>query len=213
MKKLISPHNSLNRRNFIKKFSAAALLVPSAMVLNQHALAQSSLAKKSDSPAIKLAPELDVPYWIDAEGKETSPFTLAAHKGKWIFLKCFQNWCPGCHATGFPTLRKLVKTFGNDHERIAFAAIQTTFEGHHTNNKAALRPLQLRYETPIPYGHDAGNPKLAKEVAAHYPSTMRNYATRGTPWMLIIAPDRTLVYSNFHINDDALIDYFQKEFA
>ena len=197
-----------SRRHFIKQSAAAAIITPSTLLLNQQ-----SFAKEDKTLSAKLAPELTVPFWIDENGKETSPFTLASNEGKWIFLKCFQNWCPGCHATGFPTLRKMVKTFGNNHEKIAFAAIQTTFEGHYTNNKAALRPLQLRYETPIPYGHDAGNPDLNRDKPGHYPSTMYRYGTRGTPWMLIISPERQLVFSNHHINVDALIEFFQKEFA
>ena len=205
MKKITSTLHS--RRQFLKQSAAASILTPSAFLLHQQAQAQQS------NTEAKFAPELTVPYWIDGNGNETNPFTLAANEGKWIFLKCFQNWCPGCHASGFPTLKKLVKTFGTDHEKIAFAAIQTTFEGHYTNNKEALRPLQLRYETPIPYGHDAGNPKLSRDEAEHYPSTMYNYGTRGTPWLLIIAPNRQLLYSNYHINVDSLIEFFKTEFA
>ena len=48
-----------------------------------------------------MAPELEVGYWIDANGKPAS-FSLAENEGKWVFLKCFQNFCPGCHKFGFP---------------------------------------------------------------------------------------------------------------
>lgn len=158
------------------------------------------------------APELRVPYWIDEEGKETKAFTLADHEGKWVFLKCFQNWCPGCHSHGFPTLQKLVETFGTENKNIAFAAIQTTFEGHYTNNKAALRPLQLRYKSPIPFGHDSGNPDLNRSDPKHFPNTMFDYKTRGTPWLIVITPDRQVAYSNHHVNTDALIEYFNSIF-
>ena len=159
------------------------------------------------------APELRVPYWIDGEGKETKAFTLADHEGKWVFLKCFQNWCPGCHSHGFPTLQKLVETFGTEHEKISFAAIQTTFEGHYTNNVEALRSLQLRYESPIPFGHDEGDPDLDRSDPKHYPNTMFDYRTRGTPWLIIITPSRQVAYSNHHINTDALIDHLKSLFA
>lgn len=195
------------RREFIKRSTTAAILTPSAALISQPTLAQSAKQK------VQMAPELEVPYWIDGKGNQTEAFTLAQHKNKWVFLKCFQNWCPGCHASGFPTLKKMVKTFGTNHEKIAFAAIQTTFEGHYTNNIEALRPLQLRYETPIPYGHDAGNPDLSRNNPGHFPNTMRTYATRGTPWIIIIAPNRQVVFSNFHMNVDPVIEYFKKEFA
>ncbi|MGH1539661.1 MAG: TlpA family protein disulfide reductase [Arenicella sp.] len=194
------------RRNFVKSAVSGMILSQSGIITSQ-ALAQNSTSVTA------YAPELRVPYWIDADGKKTSPFTLAANKNKYIFLKCFQNWCPGCHSSGFPTLQKLVKTFGTNHEKITFAAIQTTFEGHYTNNKSALRSLQLRYDTPIPYGHDEGDPDVSRSDPKHYPNTMHDYRTRGTPWLIIISPERQVVFSDFHINVDALIDHLQKEFA
>lgn len=195
------------RREFVQRSAAAAILTPSTALITQSASAQSS------QPERRIAPELTVPHWIDGKGNKTDAFTLAQHENKWVVLKCFQNWCPGCHATGFPALKKLVKTFGTENENITFAAIQTTFEGHYTNNKQALRPLQLRYDTPIPYGHDAGDPDLSRENPAHYPNTMRDYGTRGTPWFIIIAPNRQIVFSHFHLNVDAVIEHFKQQFA
>ena len=198
---------NLNRRNFLKQ-SACSTILTSGIIGSQLAHSQNSTLEYQP-----LAPELKVPYWIDGNGDEMEPFTLAQHTNKWVFLKCFQNWCPGCHASGFPALKKIVKTFGTSHEKIAFAAIQTTFEGHYTNNKAALRPLQLRYESSIPFGHDAGDPDLPRTDPAHYPNTMREYSTRGTPWIIVISPNGHVVYGNFHINIDALIDYLKEDFA
>ena len=200
-------HPLFSRRRFIKRSAAAAILTPATLMPFQGTSAQTG--KKST----RFAPELSVPYWIDGNGDKTDAFTLSQHENKWIVLKCFQNWCPGCHATGFPALKKMVQAFGPDHEKIAFAAIQTTFEGHYTNNKSALRPLQLKYETPIPYGHDAGNPELERNEPGHYPNTMRDFGTRGTPWIIIIAPNRQIVFSHFHLNVDAVIEYFQQQFA
>lgn len=196
-----------SRRNFLKHSASSTLLTTNLTTIGT-AFSQNNQLKNKP-----ITPELYVPHWIDGNGKETTPFTLAQHENKWIFLKCFQNWCPGCHSSGFPALRKIVKTFGTDHEKIAFAAIQTTFEGYYTNNKAALRPLQLRYETPIPFGHDAGNPSLPKTNPKHYPNTMRDFNTRGTPWIIIISPDRHIVFENFHIKIDLLIDHLKTEFA
>ena len=56
------------------------------------------------------APELEVGYWIDEHGKSAS-FSMAKAREKWVYLKCFQNWCPGCHAHGFPALKKVADAF------------------------------------------------------------------------------------------------------
>ena len=55
------------------------------------------------------APELRVPYWIDGDGHERAPLTLAELGDGYKVIYCFQHWCPGCHSRGFPTLKKLVK--------------------------------------------------------------------------------------------------------
>lgn len=202
------------RRYLLKLgFSGAAVTATGGVVGQFFGGDFTTLANAQNNKPLPIAPELRVPYWINGEGKKMNAFTLSSQKGKWVFLKCFQNWCPGCHSHGFPTLQKLVETFGVEHEEIAFAAIQTTFEGHHTNNKAALRSLQLRYKTPIPYGHDEGNSSLKRSDPRHFPNTMLDYQTRGTPWLIVITPDRQISYSNHHINTDALIDYLQSVFS
>ena len=75
------PQNTHNigRRNFIKHSASDLLLAQTGLV--------SHIA--SAAPVIHTAPELQVPYWIDGKGKQTSAFTLAQHKDKWVFLKCF----------------------------------------------------------------------------------------------------------------------------
>ena len=71
------------------------------------------------------APELDIDYWIDADGEPAS-FSIAESRGKWTFLKCFQNWCPGCHSSGFPSLKAFADEF-HDNPKVAIAGIQTVF--------------------------------------------------------------------------------------
>jgi len=149
---------------------------------------------------------------IDGQGKEQAPFSIAANKGKWIYLKCFQEWCPACHSVGFPNLQKLVAEFPN-HENLVSAVVQTTFEGHWTNTFSALRKNQLRYSLDLPFGHDPGNIELPAEEAGRYPATMASYRTGGTPWVVLINPDGLVVFNDFHINMDSLITYFKKELA
>lgn len=153
-----------------------------------------------------MAPELELDYWIDAEGKPAD-FSITESRGKWVFLKCFQSWCPGCHSSGFPTLQKFSAAFA-DHPKVAIAGIQTVFEGFQSNTQEDVRELQLRYELPIIMGHDAGDPK-----GEHRPQTMIDYRTGGTPWLILIAPDGAVVFNDFHVNPEKLIDYISEQVA
>jgi hypothetical protein len=36
---------------------------------------------------------------------------------------------------------------------------------------------------------------------------MLDYRTGGTPWMILISPQRKVVYNNFNINVDKVIEY------
>ena len=91
---------------------------------------------------------------------------------------------------------------------MAVAAIQTVFEGFSSNTRDAVRELQLRYELPIPMGHDAGSPD-----GERLPSTMLNYRTGGTPWVIIIEPGGTVGYNDYHINGDRFIELLRNELA
>lgn len=152
----------------------------------------------------QLAPELELDYWIDANGDPGS-FSVAASRGKWVLLKCFQDWCPGCHSSGFPSLQAFSNAF-HDHPAVAIAAIQTVFEGFSTNTVEDVRKLQTKYALPIMMGHDPGDPE-----GDHRPQTMRKYRTGGTPWMIVIDPDGQVVYNHYHINHDKLIEFIRSQ--
>lgn len=152
------------------------------------------------------APELKVDYWIDSEGKDAN-FSVKDAAGKWVFLKCFQNWCPGCHSSGFPTLQAFSKAFYG-HPKVAIAGIQTVFEGFSSNSQKAVRELQLRYELPIVMGHNPGDPD-----GNHRPTTMIDYRTGGTPWLILINPEGTVVFNDFHVNTEKLIEYVGEQIA
>jgi len=152
----------------------------------------------------RAAPELQVDYWLDRNGEPTT-YSIGAARGKWIFLKCFQNWCPGCHKHGFPTLKKVADAFDGD-DRVSVAAVQTVFEGFGSNTRDAVRELQLRYELPIPMGHDPGSPD-----GERLPTTMLDYRTGGTPWMIVIEPGGTVAYNDYHINGDKFIELLKTE--
>jgi thiol-disulfide isomerase/thioredoxin len=152
----------------------------------------------------RAAPELQVDYWIDRDGQD-SRFQLADQQGKWVFLKCFQSWCPGCHAHGFPALKQISDALA-DNPKVAFAGIQTVFEGHYTNTVDMVREIQLRYDLQMPMGHDPG-------LEGGHPQTMVDYRTGGTPWMILINPERQVVYNDFGIDVDKAIAFLASQTA
>ena len=174
-------------------------------------LSKTALAKPQARFGIngQPAPELNVEYWIGGNG-EPADFSIAASAGKWVFLKCFQNWCPGCHSSGFPTLKAFADEF-HDHPKVAIAAIQTVFEGFRTNTREAVRELQLRYDLPIVMGHDPGG--QTAEDGDHRPQTMVQYRTGGTPWIILIDPTGTVVFNDFRINRTRLIEFIHEQVA
>ena len=182
----------ITRRRLIK----SGLYTLAAAALSESKLANAASAGYEIKG--RVAPELKVDYWIDQNGKSTD-FKLSEHQGKWVFLKCFQSWCPGCHAHGFPALKKISDALA-DNPNIAFAAIQTVFEGRYTNTVDKVREIQLRYDLRLPMGHDPGGNNGR-------PYTMVDYRTGGTPWMILINPEREVVYNGFSINADKAIEF------
>lgn len=150
------------------------------------------------------APELKVEYWIDKNGDPTQ-FQLADHEGKWVFLKGFQSWCPGCHSHGLPTLKKISDALA-DNPKVVFAGIQTVFEGSWINTQSKVRKTQLQYDLQIPMGHDPGG-----EDGRSY--TMIDYRTGGTPWMILINPQRKVIFNDFGINADKAIEFLKEKTA
>lgn len=152
------------------------------------------------------APLLRVLYWIDASGAPTR-FDPRVIEGRWVFLKCFQSWCPGCHKHGFPTLKEVVDAFGSE-ERVQILAVQTVFEGFGVNTRDKVREIQLQYELPILMGHDAGDPD-----GDHRPRTMRDYRTGGTPWIVVAAPDGEVIFNDYQLNAKRFIAFLNEQLA
>ncbi len=196
----------ISRRTLIKSGITGTLGL-AATSLSSSLLAQSTRGIKNQR-----APELNIPYWIDGQGKEREPFNIAEHRGKWVYLKCFQEWCPACHSVGFPNLQKLVTAFPTN-EHVVSAVIQTTFEGHSINTVDALRKNQLRYDLDLPFAHDPGDTQLPNHDPGHYPLTMASYRTGGTPWVVIINPLGTVVFNDFHVNIDKFIQFLKQQTA
>ncbi|MGH1438514.1 MAG: peroxiredoxin family protein [Cellvibrionaceae bacterium] len=208
----MNSQHSLSRRNLIKATILGGIGLGSAASPLSLFAQDTQSQKRTRGIQGQTAPELQVPYWIDGKGKEQKAFNIAANRGKWVYLKCFQNWCPGCHSIGFPGLQKLVKAFPN-HNQLAIAAIQTTFEGFSSNNQDALRKNQLRYELDIPFGHDSGDSNAPHGDRQRYPNTMVSYRTGGTPWIVVINPQGQVVFNDFHIDTDKFIQFLSQQFA
>ncbi len=192
----------LSRRQFLQKSSLLALsLLPLANPSSLFAAAGGQYGIKGLQ-----APPLKMNYWIDSAG-QPAEFNQSQVDGKWVYLKCFQNWCPGCHEYGFPALKKVADEFHKD-ERVEVLGVQTVFEGFGINSQDSVRELQLRYKLPIMMGHDPGNP-----AGNRHPRTMREYRTGGTPWVVIIAPNGQVIYNQFHIDADKFITFLHQQLA
>ena len=144
------------------------------------------------------APELRVQRWIGEDGGiSVAPLKLSDLGTGPKILFASQHWCRGCHAHGFPTLQRLHGALSS--KGVGFAVIQTVFEGAHENTFDKLRVNQLKYELPVPYGHDE------PPTGATLPTFMEDYRTRGTPWFTVIDADGLIVFSDFNLDADLLV--------
>jgi len=141
------------------------------------------------------APTWGVTQWHQLpQGKEK--LDVADFKGKVIYLYCFQSWCPGCHKSGFPTL-KAVSSHYKDNDKVAFVTIQTVFEGANVNTfERGKKVVTDKFGLSIPFGQSGGEKRSP---------LMRSYRTGGTPWTVIIDPEGKVVFNEFHIKSDAAI--------
>lgn len=157
---------------------------------------------ESNKKQVFKAPEFEVNNWIDANGNKIEPIKLSGFKGKFKVVYCFQSWCPGCHSKGFPDLKKMVEGL-TVNKNVVFLAIQTVFEGHESNTYEKVIETQKQYDLKIPFGHDAGVD--GKSIS----NIMKNYQTGGTPWFLFIDKQDNVVFSDFHLNPDAAIEFLK----
>ena len=68
------------------------------------------------------------------------------------------------------------------------------FEGHDYNSRDKLRKNQLEWDLKIPMAHAAGNSETHE-----IPEIMKKYRSGGTPWKVIINPEGTVIFNQFHI--------------
>ena len=150
------------------------------------------------------APSWSVSKWHQLP-KNLKELNVEDYKGKVLYLYFFQSWCPGCHKTGFPNLKKLHEKFKDD-KLVEFVAIQTTFEGHGINTDKKLEPIAKRYELPIPFGQSKGENGT--------PDIMKKYRSGGTPWVVIVDKNGRVQFNDYHIESGkaaSLIESLKKK--
>lgn len=151
------------------------------------------------------APPWLVKQWVDEDGQCRDPVQLSDFAGKWKVVYCFQSWCPGCHSHGVPALRQMVEALEGNGE-VAFVAVQTVFEGFETNDYDAMLKFQKDAALSIPFGHDPGDASTGNRS-----SMMYHYRSGGTPWFIVIDPNDQVVFSEFRIDADQAVEFFNKE--
>lgn len=151
------------------------------------------------------APNLRVRHWINAQGREVDAISLSDLGAGYKLIFCFQHWCPSCHSFGFPAFKKMVEALGK--REFGFAVVQTVFEGAEQNGPARLREMQLQYDLAVPFGQDI------PINGERHPTIMEDYRTGGTPWFILIDPAGEIVFSDFRLDPDKLIEAFKTKEA
>ena len=121
-----------------------------------------------------MAPPLQVERWFNTP----EPLTLATLRGKVVVLEAFQTLCPGCVSHGLPQAMRVHSTFS--HDQVAVIGLHTVFEHHAAMTPMALQVFLHEYRVPFPVGVDQPDPH------GDIPQTMRAYAMRGTPSLILI---------------------------
>ena len=141
------------------------------------------------------APEFRFDNWLHNPHDESA---IADIDAPIIVLYNFQAWCPGCHSHGFPALAAMREHFqGTEYaDDVRFIVVQTVFEGYDENTEDAARESVARHGlSDLALGHDASSP----------PTIMADYRTGGTPWTVIIGPDRRVLADGFQVDPEAAL--------
>ena len=153
----------------------------------------------------KEAPEFGDLKWYDGNDKlMTKTPKVKELRGKFIILKFWQSWCPGCLSRGLPTLYKFQEHF-KDNGKVKIFAIQTVFEGFKTNSKSKIKQIRKRFKLTIPMAHDDGASHKKKRSVI-----MDRYRSGGTPWFVIINQGGKVVFDGFHLDFNKTVKYIEQ---
>lgn len=139
------------------------------------------------------APPLQTTQWLNTP----HPIDLASLRGKVVVSHAFQMLCPGCVMQGLPQAERVHRLFRN--QDVAVIGLHSVFEHHAVMTPQALEAFvhEYRWSFPIgidqPDGHDG------------IPLTMRTYALRGTPSLILIDRDGRMRLHHFGHLDDLVL--------
>ncbi|MEO8143398.1 MAG: redoxin domain-containing protein [Betaproteobacteria bacterium] len=145
-------------------------------------------------------PGQPAPEWATREWFNTpAPLRLAGLRGKVVVLHAFQMLCPGCVSHGLPQAQRIHALF--DPAQVAVVGLHTVFEHHEAMTPVALRAFIHEYHLSFPIGIDLPSANAADPV----PATMRAYAIRGTPSLVLIDRNGFLRRHSFGAEDDLAV--------
>ncbi len=136
------------------------------------------------------APAWHVAQWFNAP----AALSLGALRGRVIVLHAFQMLCPGCVMHGLPQAQRVHETF--DPADVAVVGLHTVFEHHAAMTPTSLAAFIHEYRLTFPIGVDE------PDGGDGLPRTMRAYAMRGTPTLVLIDRDGRIRLHAFGPVDD-----------
>jgi hypothetical protein len=140
------------------------------------------------------APEFDVLRWFG----RSAPASLAALRGRVVVVEAFQLLCPGCVLHGLPLAQRVARTFAD--APVTVLGLHCVFEHHAAQGRdevlqAFLHEWRIDFPVAVDRPDDNGG----------VPHTMRRYALRGTPSLLVIDPDGVLRVHCFGAVDELAV--------
>ncbi|MFN3958743.1 MAG: TlpA disulfide reductase family protein [Parvularculaceae bacterium] len=143
--------------------------------------------------ALRAAPEWRIQHWFNVK----APLSVAALRGKVIFVTAFQMLCPGCVSHGLPQAMRARAAF--DAGDLAVVGLHTVFEHHaaqggRTPLAAFLHEQRIDFAVGVDAPADGG-----------VPLTMRAYQMQGTPTTILIDRNGMLRMQKFGHLDDILL--------
>jgi peroxiredoxin len=147
------------------------------------------------APPGRAAPEWRIERWYNCPAS----LRLPDLRGKVVVLHTFQMLCPGCVQHGLPQASRIHALFA--HEDVAVIGLHTVFEHHAAMTPVSLEAFLHEYRITFPVGVDQASDTPGDPL----PKTMRAYATRGTPSLLLIDRNGDLRHHAFGAEEDIAV--------
>jgi peroxiredoxin len=128
-----------------------------------------------------------------------APVALKDLRGRVVVLHAFQMLCPGCVQHGLPQASRIHATFPA--QDVAVIGLHTVFEHHAAMTPVSLEAFLHEYRIAFPVGVDLPSRTPGDPV----PHTMRAYALRGTPSLVLIDRQGFLRRHSFGAEDDLAV--------